>query len=149
MSAKAIFVSAIRHLISVMCPPLVVIQLPRYLNFSTSVRTSPFSLISVFTFPSPFSTMMTVFFVFISIPNFLHFALVFSSRICRSSANRILVILWPPMLTPFSLSIALIITSEYKENRSGDATHPCLTPFFISTFSDFVLQTRIFAFCPK
>ena len=85
-----------------MCPPLVVIQLPRYLNFSTSLRTSPFSLISVFTFPSPFSTMMTVFFVFISIPNFLHFALVFSSRICRSSAvfavktvsstNRILVI---------------------------------------------------------
>ena len=113
MSAKAIFVSAIRHLISVMCPPLVVIQLPRYLKFSTSLRTSPFSLISVFNFPSPFSTMMTVFFVFISIPNFLHFALVFSSRICRSSAvfavktvsspNRILLILWPPILTPFSV----------------------------------------------
>ncbi|ROT84420.1 hypothetical protein C7M84_022394 [Penaeus vannamei] len=48
-----------------------------------------------------------------------------------SSAYLMLLIFCPPTLTPGLPSIFRKIISLYKENKSGDKTHPCLTPLLI------------------
>ena len=48
-----------------------------------------------------------------------------------SSAYLMLLMLCPPIFKPSISSICLMIISLYREKRSGDRTHPCLTPRLI------------------
>ena len=86
-------------------------------------------------------TMTSVFLLFSSSP----FSLLFDSTMfrscCRSfsfseirtvsSAYLRLFMLCPPTRIPGCPSMFRMIISLYRENRSGESTHPCQTPLFI------------------
>ena len=86
--------------------------------------------------------MTSVFFLFRDSPFFSLSQTTVSNISCSSfslsairtvsSAYLILFMLYPPNFIPGMPSRARMIISLYMEKRSGDNTHPCLTPLFMS-----------------
>ena len=137
-----IFAMEILFFISLTHLPSDVMLLPRYSKQLSCFTSAPFTVIlqlGVICFL--LITSVFVFFLFIDNPtaslssfrietSFCSFASESAIRTV-SSAYLKFVKLKPPMRTPSSFSKFQMIFSLYKENRSGDQTHPCRTPLLI------------------
>ena len=129
-------------LISLEDLPSLSIVAPRYLKLSTCSSVESFSF-KLHLGLSAFLDMITVtvFLMFSLSPTFSLSLSTTSSSCCRcfsdvairtvSSAYLRLLMLVPRIVIPVSHSTSPMMYSLYSENRSGDRTHPCLTPLLI------------------
>jgi len=135
---KHIFAWPILDDISLSFRPSLDIKLPRYLKDLHCLSGDPLmKMLHVGVSAFRLTTITSVFLQFSSKP-FLWLSLTtMSRRIWRSfsfsaistvsSAYLRLFIIFPPNLMPGKSSKSLRIFSLYRENNSGDRTHPCLT----------------------
>ena len=133
---------AIRLLISASHFPLDVSTLPRYSKLLLCWRTSSSKTISHFGFTLFFENTITlVFFLLMNSPRFSLSSFKFASRCSRLlllSASRTVSSAYLTLFTgiPLIFGAPSVVTlrmmiSEYSEKRSGDKTHPCLTPLLM------------------
>ena len=104
-------------------------------------------------------TITSVFLLFRPSPFSLLFDFTMFRSCCRSfsfseirtvsSAYLRLFTLCPPTRIPGCPSMFRMIISLYRENRSGESTHPCLTPLFIFWNALISPSTRIAAVCSQ
>ena len=126
---KHVFTCPILGDISLSFRPSLEFKLPRYLKDSHCLSGVPLMKMLHFGVSAfRLTTITSVFLQFSSKP-FLWLSLTtVSRRIWRSvsSAYLRLFIIFPPNLMPRKSSKSLRIFSLYRENKSGDRTHPCL-----------------------